>query len=47
MCAVDHDGEIGADPVFVNDETRLGIPGVDDNGDDSTVDEQSEAPPDV
>ena len=31
----------------MNDETRLGIPGVDDNRDDSTVDEQPEAPPDV
>ena len=45
--AVDHEGEVGADHVGVNDETRLGIPGVDDNGDDSTVDEQSEAPRDV
>ena len=45
--AVDHEGEVGADHVGVNDETRLGIPGVDDNGDDGTVDEQSETPPDL
>ena len=45
--AVDHEGEVGADHVGVNDETRLGIPGVDENGDDDTVDEQSETPPDV
>ena len=37
--AVDHEGEVGVDHVGVNDETRLGVPGVDDNGEDSTVDE--------
>ena len=45
--AVDHDGEIGADPVNVNDKDILGILGVDGDEDDSTVDEQPEAPPDV
>ena len=45
MGAVDHDGEISADPVNVNDENILGIPGVDDDEDDSTVDEHPEAPP--
>ena len=45
--AVDHEGEVRADHVGVNDETRLGFPRVDDNGDDGTVDEQSETPPDM
>ena len=45
--AVDHEGEAEADPVNVNDETRLGIPGVEGDEDDSTVEEQPEAPPDV
>ena len=45
--AVDHEGETEAEPVNVSDETELGIPGVEGDEDDSTVEEQPEAPPDV